>query len=200
VHVAETDEPVGSMLLRFRSDGSLDPAFGSGGRVDAQGAAGFLPLVSVVVQPDGRIVAAGTALNDRTGGSSFALLRTTRAGQRDSTFGRNGIVTTKFGYGASARAVKWDAGRLVVAGDDWPKSPGPQHFAAARYTAATGALDRTFGRGGKVTGPFPDSTSENLAALGFDRRRGLVLGGEGFAARSFVFALARYRSRPRAGQ
>lgn len=104
-------------LVRFREDGSLDPSFGAAGSVST----GFGPgsedyLGSMVVQPDGKIVAAGIS---RTGLSSFfALARFEADGALDATFGTAGKVTTPMGSPDDEElgvALQKD-GKIVVAG------------------------------------------------------------------------------------
>ncbi len=51
-------------LARYLPDGSFDPTFGSGGRMTLDVRGGFDSLSSVLVQPDGRIVAAGSSFSN----------------------------------------------------------------------------------------------------------------------------------------
>jgi uncharacterized delta-60 repeat protein len=78
-------------LARFLQDGSVDATFGQSGKLRTKF---FAPAraTGVVVQADGRIVAAGTA-----GGRDFALARYTSTGRLDGTFGRGGKALTDFG-------------------------------------------------------------------------------------------------------
>jgi len=81
------------------------------------------------------------------------------AGDLDPTFGIAGQVTTDF-VGtedqAGGMAVQAD-GKIVLAGSTLvPNGFGAKDFALARYTAA-GALDATFGNGGRVTTHWPQS-------------------------------------------
>jgi uncharacterized delta-60 repeat protein len=129
--------------------GSLDPNFGDGGKV----LTGFGPYSSeeahdVVVQPDGRILAAGIRQGAR--GYDFALARYRRDGSLDKTFGSDGRVTTDFsGYGSANALVIQPNGKIVVAGHGVDSSFAD--FALARYDT-DGSLDKTFGDGdGKVT-------------------------------------------------
>ena len=57
-----------SGLARYNSDGTLDASFGTGGKVtaDFQGPYGSDQFTSVIVQPDGKIVAAVGGLGDFT--------------------------------------------------------------------------------------------------------------------------------------
>jgi len=171
--------PTLGVVARCLPDGGLDPSFGDGGRVTIESTT----LVAVVAQPDGKVAVAG-------GDDSFEVLRLLPDGSRDPQFGRNGDVETRGGF-SFASALVYRGGKLVAGGWNWPKRPGPQHFALARY-GARGRLDPTFGRGGRVTTTFSRG-GEVIRALALDRRGRIVAGGAGFVGGGFRFTLARYR-------
>lgn len=77
-------------LSRFLEDGSVDESFGRSGRLVTDFRAGAI-AEAVVVQPDGKIVAAGTVL-----WRDFALARYTSSGKLDGSFGSGGKVRTDF--------------------------------------------------------------------------------------------------------
>lgn len=62
-------------LARYHIDGSLDPSFGSGGKVTTRFSAGEDWPRGVVFQRDGRIVLAGNSGNTGPGSFDFALAR-----------------------------------------------------------------------------------------------------------------------------
>jgi uncharacterized delta-60 repeat protein len=76
---------------RFLEDGSFDESFGQSGKVFTDFGAGA-SAAAVVVQPDGKIAAAGTVLE-----RDFALARYTSGGKLDGSFGRGGKVRTDLG-------------------------------------------------------------------------------------------------------
>jgi uncharacterized delta-60 repeat protein len=165
-------------LALYRSDGSLDTSFGSGGLVttDFGGATdgGADQANAVAVQRDGRIVAAGG------GAVGFALARYNGDATLDTTFGSGGKVNTDVGAGGFAYelAVQGD-GKIVAAGR------GDGHFALVRYNA-DGTLDTSFGTGGKVSTDFG---SGNQPAFGVDiQADGKIVAAGGIGD----FALARY--------
>jgi uncharacterized delta-60 repeat protein len=132
-------------LARYNANGTLDTSFSGDGKVMTDFTPGLDGAAGVVIQADGKIVAAGTAYAD-CGCNKFALARYNANGTLDTTFGGNGKVTTYFGFGAHGDAVALQAnGKLVVAGS----SSELARFALARYRA-DGALDTSFGGGGKV--------------------------------------------------
>jgi uncharacterized delta-60 repeat protein len=130
-------------LARYETDGSLDPTFGGDGRVRAKFPRGMF-VYAVAIQPDGRVVVAGSAsLSSVTG---FGLARFTTEGSLDRTFGEDGRVTTAFRGGAEARDIAIQAdGKIVALGYAGRR----QKFALARYNA-DGTLDDGFGGDGKV--------------------------------------------------
>ena len=133
-------------LIRYNDDGSLDNNFGNDGIITTQiGKAGF--AYSVLIQDDGKIVAAGYTLigsNDE-----FALVRYNSDGTPDNTFGTDGIATTKIGstsdYAYSA-AIQGD-GKIVAAG--YAEDRNKFEFALARYNT-DGTLDNSFGNIGTL--------------------------------------------------
>jgi uncharacterized delta-60 repeat protein len=126
--------------------GALDPAFGTAGLATAD-FGGTADLVrTVLVQPDGKIVLAGTAAAG--GFSGFALARFGPDGRPDPGFGAGGRVRMTLGTAAGA-ALQPD-GKIVVAGTTNATGPASRHFVVARYHP-DGSLDASFGFGGVVT-------------------------------------------------
>src|SRR5262245_29092367 len=74
--------------------GNLDPAFGKNGRVSVKFPGGFNQARSVIIQPDNKIVVAGS--NAGSGNSDFVLSRYNADGSLDSSFGEGGKVATDF--------------------------------------------------------------------------------------------------------
>ena len=138
-------------LLRYTSTGAPDTSFGSNGMVITPIGSGDDEAFSVLVQPDGKIVAAGVSA---TGSAfDFALARYTASGTLDTGFGSGGKVVTPIGAGADyglSVALQAD-GKILVAGTSWNGSN--YDFALARYDAS-GTLDAGFGSGGKVVTPI----------------------------------------------
>ncbi|MFT7775101.1 hypothetical protein [Roseateles sp.] len=173
------------MLVRYLRDGGLDSRFGKGGKVStAFGNAGRSDEAqAVAVQPDGKILVAGSSDQGATG-YDFALARYLPDGMLDTGFGRDGRVTTSFGNGtdkAYALLLLPD-GRIVVGGDSHQGANGSD-FALARYNP-DGSLDASFGNGGKVlTAIGSDSSRETIYALAQQTVAGVArvvaVGGEG---------------------
>src|SRR5262249_47815992 len=105
------------VVLRYVSDGSRDPSFGTGGLV-VTGAGINRPLTrSLAIAPDGTLVLAGAA-DLATGGTQPFVARFLGNGALDPTFGRGGATAVSLGVDSSeARAVALQPdGRIVTAG------------------------------------------------------------------------------------
>lgn len=130
-------------VARFLSDGSLDPTFGSDGMgTYPVGPDGIDEARAVVVQPNGRIVMAGS-----DGRDAFVVARLMTDGSLDPSFGSTGIVRSDLSRGddvAHDVALQPD-GRIVVVGQT-RKTP---RFTVARYRR-NGVLDPTFSDDGVV--------------------------------------------------
>src|SRR5439155_26367351 len=77
-------------LARYLPDGSPDLSFGTGGRGTPQVGRDVRAAWGVAVQPDGKVVAAGSANGDQ--GELLALLRYLPDGSPDGAFGAGGQV------------------------------------------------------------------------------------------------------------
>ena len=128
--------------------GTLDTTFGGDGKVTTNLTSGRDHAVGLIIQADGKLVAAGRAGGR---GGRFALVRYLADGTLDDTFGGDGKVFTNFTArfdGAFDLELQAD-GRLVAAG----MAGGFNRFALARYNS-DGTLDTSFGGDGKVTTNF----------------------------------------------
>jgi uncharacterized delta-60 repeat protein len=117
------------LLARYNSNGSLDGSFGMGGFVIASN---YPPGTSpgganaVTVQPDGKIVVAGTvmtppgnpSLGPTTTGQNIAVARYNTDGSPDTSFGSSGM-TGVIAYGQAHAVAMLPSGDIVVAGDSY---------------------------------------------------------------------------------
>jgi len=179
-------------LVRYHANGSLDTSFGGDGLVmtdfsvedEAHG---------VVVQPDGKIIAAGYThgiLSD----ADFALVRYNTDGSLDAGFGSNGLVITDFSgdYDFAEALVLQSDGKLIAAG--YIESLNSSLYALARYNA-DGTLDASFGSGGLVTTSFGDHEYAYGRDMLLQPDGKIVLAGmANDADTSQDFALARYNA------
>ncbi len=139
-------------LARYNSDGSLDSSFSGDGKLTTAIGSSYDASRSVIVQADGKILVAGLSVNG--GYSNFALVRYNPDGSLDSSFLRNGKLTTDFGgddVGYSVTIQK--DGLIAVAGTS------NDNFALVRYNP-DGSLATHSGN--------PPSYFENGAAITVD--------------------------------
>ncbi|HEX6701490.1 MAG TPA: hypothetical protein VF101_12250 [Gaiellaceae bacterium] len=164
---------------RFTSRGALDGGFGSAGTVVTPVGA-WSEAGGVAIQPDRRILVAASAFVPHSG-VQLAVVRYLPNGRVDTSFGVDGTVVTNFAVnGRPAIAIQRD-GKIVVACG----VGNPRRFGLARYDTR-GALDPTFGEGGKVRARFAKASTAHAVALQGDGKI-VVTGSSGGD-----FALARY--------
>ena len=181
------------VLVRYNNDGTSDTSFGIAGDgivtivVDAGSAAH-----AMAIQPDGKIIVAGSARLGIGHTDRFALARFTVDGRLDLSFAAGGTLTTAFpGFdtaNAWAVAVQPDA-KIVAAGV--AAGPGGS-VAVARYNS-DGSLDRSFGTAGTTTTGV--GTSAEGFAVALQPGGKIVVAGvtiDDAAPRSVRWLLVRY--------
>jgi uncharacterized delta-60 repeat protein len=182
-------------LARYTPSGILDPSFGARGTVITRiGRDTWSQAFAIALQSDDKIVVAGGVIPVSGVHGDVAVVRYRTNGTLDSTFGRNGIVTTDFGDGqaaADALLIQPD-GKIVVAG--YTLSGGVD-IALVRYRA-DGTLDTTFGTKGLVRTDFGGSREEAYA-LALQPNGRIIVAGRTIVDDNADVALARYLSNGR---
>jgi uncharacterized delta-60 repeat protein len=120
----------------------LDPTFGTGGQVVATFAQ-TNGVSGLVLQPDGKLVAAGNS------GASLVLQRYNSDGTLDPGFGTAGTVTTTLGLTdgfLGAKVALQADGKILVMGT----TGSPLSIVVARFLPS-GVLDSSFGSAGQTT-------------------------------------------------
>jgi uncharacterized delta-60 repeat protein len=130
----------------FAQDGLLDLHFGRPGTFTPFGQE-HAGAVTMAVQPDGKIVAAGfaTVKDDQI----FALARYNADATLDPSFGETGTIVTPFDadYAIAVKVALQPDGKIVVVGTTFSIGGlGSEDGLIVRYNA-NGSLDRTFGGG-----------------------------------------------------
>ena len=146
-------------LARFNQNGTLDTTFGGDGRVLTNFTARYDGAWGVVIQADGKIVAAGDA-GIGTGNSGFAVARYNENGTLDTTFSVDGKVVLQFTAKddpVAGLALDPD-GKIVVSGGAAASTANPK-LAVARLDI-DGTPDATFSGDGKVV---TDTTTNNVS-------------------------------------
>ncbi|MBE7171729.1 MAG: T9SS type A sorting domain-containing protein [Williamsia sp.] len=149
-------------LLRVLPDGSPDIGFNGNGKLVLSFPGNF---DAIVVQPDGKIVAAGNTPSGNQ--TAFVVVRYNADGSPDAGFGVAGKVITGFsGYNARATNILvLPGGKLVVAGS--ASVPNDARFAVAYYNP-DGSVDNSFVNGGKrvsATSMAPNITQDGQKFL-----------------------------------
>ncbi len=173
---------------RLLDAGGLDTTFDFDGRVITAFSGGADQIDGLAVQPDGNIVAAGSALGD------FAVARYTTSGALDSAFDGDGMVTTPFGAAGTAKAtgvvIDPSTGDIIVVGYSFTSGLTSFDFNIARYDS-NGSLDLGFGGGtGKVTTNFASTSTDLALAVALDSSGNILVAGTS----NGDFALAKYTS------
>ena len=166
-------------VARYNPDGSLDLGFDEDGKVTTSfgiNAAGS----GVAIQPDEKIVVAGTA------GTDFALARYYSDGSLDTGFGNDGKVTTSFGSKATGSDIVIQPdGKIVIVGT------AGTDIALVRYNP-DGTLDLGFDGNGKVTTSFGTNAAGSGVVIQPDGK--IVVAGTVGPNNATDFAIVRYNS------
>lgn len=170
----------------------LDPSFATGGKllstVGTQSS-----LYSVVIQPDGKIIAVGQATN-AAAQTVFAVVRYLPDGKFDTSFGsgNNGIVLEPMQSAAMATDVALQSdGKIVVVGEALVNSG---EFIVVRYLP-DGKLDASFANTGKAIIPVTTAgkaTHVNAVAIQNDGKI-VVVGSSDNANTNLDVTLVRYQ-------
>jgi uncharacterized delta-60 repeat protein len=138
------------LITRLNADGSVDTTFGQDGIVTVDFDGGWDYVESLALQPDGKIIAAGTSENGSLN-TGLAMVRLNADGSLDAGYGIGGLVRQQLvtGWEHLADIVLDDTGGVVVALTAWD-------MVFARFDT-NGMLDPTFG-----TGATPGTTTINI--------------------------------------
>lgn len=178
------------LAVRLRGNGTLDKTFSRDGirSVNFVGRR-YDNASGLDLQPDGRIVLAGvSAVGYTREDPRIAVLRLDRNGTLDRRFGKR--LLRPGPHGGHARAVLVDRGGIVVGGAAYDDSRHDTAAWALVRFRVSGALDRSFGRGGILLSDF-GTGADWVGALATQRDGKLVAAGEVYRD----MALARYLPR-----
>ncbi|MEV6331143.1 calcium-binding protein [Streptomyces sp. NPDC051909] len=185
----------GFVLARYDGDGALDPTFAGDGIATSDFGGGTHSANGVAVQPDGKIVVAGTTEvpGEEGGCCFFSVARYNADGSLDAGFGDAGLVRVdEFGGSADGADVALlPDGRIVAAGKG-----GGGGFALVRLNA-DGSLDPSLGGDGAIVAGFTPASPQD--AGGIARRMAVQPDGKvvsvGYVGNTaFDIGLARYNT------
>ena len=172
-------------LIRYNTNGTLDTTFGTGGMVTTNiGPVGDSAAKSLLVQKDGKIVAAGSTMTDTH--PYFALTRYNSNGTPDTSFGTDGVVITEVSSadGASSVTIQ-DNGKIVATGGMF------EEFNLVRYNT-NGTPDTSFGIDGIVT----TDVGGGVSSVTIQKDGKIVTAGWSDNSSDFDFAVVRYVGDP----
>src|SRR5215471_14524786 len=179
---------------RYLSNGAIDTTFGVAGKVSTDfGDQNFDRARSAALRPDGRIVAAGFAISQNGGVQNFAVAQYNSNGVLDTGFGTGAMTQIDFGNccQSAAKVLLQPNGKIITVGGSNGES-SEDDFLLARLTP-TGALDPTFGAGGKVRTSFGDLNGGANGAVFQPDGKIVAVGFQATGLEFFAdFALARY--------
>lgn len=151
--------PHSIVLARFLANGQVDTGFGNQGIVIDSDTRIF-DVAKAILQPDGKVLIAASPYANGNYYSEFGLYRFNADGSRDTSFGVNGKVETRFPshYFPSsdpADIALMPDGRIVVVGTAWDEfAPGVgAGVGIARYLP-NGSLDTSFDGDGILSGIY----------------------------------------------
>ena len=176
----------GFVVARLKPSGGFDNTFDGDGRAMMYIGGAATDASGVVMQPDGKIVIAGTATyNAPRLDNKFALARLMPNGAPDKTFaGQNSGWTTTdlFGDDRASDVIQSFDGKLLVGGTT------NGQFGVIQYNA-NGTIDRGFGTNGYRVTKFASDTGVARLASG-PGRRFVATGGRAFATARYLDANA----------
>ncbi len=183
--------------LRYEINGTLDASFGVSGKLTTVVGSGYSEARALALQPDGKLLVAATCL---TGSKvDFCTLRYNANGTLDTSFGSGGTLVTSVGTGSDyvTTMMLQPDGKLLLAGNC---AVSQFDFCAVRTTAA-GALDATFGTGGKLitaisNGATPATSNDFLTAMALQPDGKLLLTGYCRSGSFDKFCVTRYDGGP----
>jgi len=155
-------------ILRLNGDGTLDTGFGNSGKAhvafDDITNTNVARCLAIALQPDGKIVLAGTAFRSITSQNyDFAAVRLDPDGSVDTGFGTNGLRRVHFAFpgslnDAQANSVAIDAsGGILLAG------------VADHGTGGTRNTDMAIARLDPDGNLDPDFSTDGKGTIAFDR-------------------------------
>jgi uncharacterized delta-60 repeat protein len=162
--LAGSEEPGSVILVRLLPSGEFDPSFGVGGKVTTPFPGGFGEARAVTVQPDGKIVIAGSAkgmLNNE-----FLIARYNPDGSPDGGFGGGDgiqLVPIEAGHDRAEAVAIGASGRILVTGET--ELPGEKQAAGIAVLKPEGELDASFAGDGTTAIDASDDDSDEGVAI-----------------------------------
>jgi uncharacterized delta-60 repeat protein len=173
-------------VVRYTSSGALDGSFGTGGIATFDISSGSADAAhGLTVQPDGKLIVAGTTVRT-VNNKDVVVLRLTTTGALDASFGTAGITIENYdGVNSDddCRSVAFQTdGKIVIGGsvDAFPNTTGlkPIGLMLMRFTNA-GALDPSFDGDGKTAANIAFTDNDFGMAVALNANRIYLAGSSG---------------------
>jgi uncharacterized delta-60 repeat protein len=169
-----------------QTPGTLDPSFGTGGRVTTSFGGSTEAIHAVQALDDDRIVVVGESASGPNTSNNIAVARYLENGLIDTNFGTDGVTRIDGGGGVAdygtAMAIQPDDGKILAAGAIVPSVSSYSDFGVVRLDA-DGQPDTDFGTGGIAhynMGPLL-SVNDYATAIALQGDGKIVVGGSAFA-------------------
>lgn len=175
------------------SPGELDTSFGNNGIVTTLFSNYSDDAYAMTLQPDGKILLAGSSYASNINNDDFTLVRYNTDGTLDSNFGSSGKVTTNLTYRDSATTILLQPdGKILLAGEAYDNNTLESDIALVRYNA-NGSLDTSFGVNGKVITDLTDLFDLAKAVVIQPDGKIVLVGTSSYDVnREFDFTVVRY--------
>jgi uncharacterized delta-60 repeat protein len=150
-------------LTRYNTDGSLDTAFDTDGKLFVDIASDRDYAISMLQQADDQLVLAGYTNVNPGNKTNFAVVRLDLDGSFDTSFNSTGklVLSVDSNNNAVAKVIQQTDGKLVLAGSTITSS---KHMALVRLNT-DGSLDTGFGGDGKVTANIGTVSDEAVSVV-----------------------------------
>jgi uncharacterized delta-60 repeat protein len=179
-------------VVRYTTNGTLDTTFGAGGKVFIPAGTDGAQVSSIAIQPDGKIILAGSA-KQTWGHYDFFVARLTKNGSLDTTFGATTGVAVNIGtYEETASSVVLLSNqKFIVAGTYGDLTNTNFQFAAVRFMP-NGSTDTTFGKIGNALTPLLGISPTLAVSIAVQSTGKIVVSGYRTTANAKSFVLVRY--------
>jgi uncharacterized delta-60 repeat protein len=137
-------------LARYLKDGRLDTSFGNNGKMTYYTGGYDAVAYAMAIQPDGKILLAGTISNADPNDNDYFAMRLLTDGSPDNTFDGDGIVKISLVGTDECNSIALQPnGKIVLCGNVTNSADASKSVALVRLNA-NGTLDTTFDTDGKV--------------------------------------------------
>lgn len=180
----------GMFVERLNTDGARDTGFGAGGVAVAAPLGGSGVANAVAVQPDGKIVVAGSVVPSvQSRGTLIAIARFNANGSLDSSFGSGGAEVLDFGlpFAAAQGVVIQSDGKIVFAGVEQGSTSFAFFNGLVGRLNSNGSLDGSFAGSGVFTYHQPGGGYTSLNAVALQNDGKIVAAGADAGGPNAVF-------------